>query len=83
MFNFNRFYTRFVYIFVIKFETNKTMDKNRNKKQYNKYISVVIIRLKEKYGFSTQFIQQSLRGDRVSESSEKIKEDYKLFSKRN
>ena len=57
------------------------MDKNSQKKQYNKYVSVVIKRLKEKYGFSTQYIHQSLRGDRLGVSSEKIKIDYKNFVK--
>lgn len=66
---------------MFNFETKPIMDKSNNKKQYNKYISVIIIRLKDKYGFSTQFIQQSLRGDRVSLSAEKIKEDYKIFKK--
>ena len=48
--------------------------------KYNKYVTVVINRLKDKYGLSTQFIHQSLRGDRVSETSEKIVAEYKLLS---
>ena len=56
------------------------MNKDNQKKKYNKYITVVINRLKNKYGLSTQFIHQSLRGDRVSETSEKIVADYKLLS---
>ncbi len=56
------------------------MDKDNQKKKYNKYITVVINRLKDKYGLSTQFIHQSLRGDRVSETSEKIVAEYKLLS---
>jgi len=55
------------------------MDKYNQKKKYNKYVSVVINRLKDKYGLSTQYIHQSLRGDRVSETSEKIVADYKLL----
>ncbi len=43
-------------------------------------MTVVINRLKDKYGLSTQFIHQSLRGDRVSETSEKIVAEYKLLS---
>ena len=43
-------------------------------------MSVVINRLKDKYGLSTQFIHQSLRGDRVSETSEKIVADYKTLA---
>ena len=56
------------------------MDKDNQKKKYNKYVTVVINRLKDKYGLSTQFIHQSLRGDRVSETSEKIVAEYKLLS---
>jgi hypothetical protein len=55
------------------------MHKYNQKKKYNKYVSVVINRLKDKYGLSTQYIHQSLRGDRVSETSEKIVADYKLL----
>ena len=57
------------------------MNKDNQKKNYNKYISVVVNRLKDKYGLSTQFIHQSLRGDRVSETSEKIVADYKILVK--
>jgi hypothetical protein len=57
------------------------MNKDNQKKNYNKYVSVVINRLKDKYGLSTQFIHQSLRGDRVSETSEKIVADYKILVK--
>jgi len=57
------------------------MNKDKQKKEYNKYVSVVIKRLKEKYGFSSQFIHQSLRGDRISLASLKIVEDYKIFVK--
>jgi hypothetical protein len=56
------------------------MNKDNQKKKYNKYVTVVINRLKDKYGLSTQFIHQSLRGDRVSETSEKIVAEYKLLS---
>jgi hypothetical protein len=56
------------------------MYKDNQKKKYNKYMTVVINRLKDKYGLSTQFIHQSLRGDRVSETSEKIVAEYKLLS---
>jgi hypothetical protein len=57
------------------------MNKDNQKKNYNKYVSVVVNRLKDKYGLSTQFIHQSLRGDRVSETSEKIVADYKILVK--
>jgi hypothetical protein len=56
------------------------MNKDNQKKKYNKYVPIVIKRLKDKYGLSTQFIHQSLRGDRVSETSEKIVAEYKLLS---
>jgi hypothetical protein len=56
------------------------MNKDNQKKKSNKYISVVINRLKNKYGLSTQFIHQSLRGDRVSETSEKIVAEYKILA---
>ena len=57
------------------------MNKDNEKRKYNKYIPIVINRLKDKYGLSTQFIHQSLRGDRVSETSEKIVADYKILVK--
>jgi hypothetical protein len=56
------------------------MNKDNQKRKYNKYVTVVINRLKDKYGLSTQFIHQSLRGDRVSETSEKIVAEYKFLS---
>ena len=56
------------------------MSKDNQKKKYNKYVPIVIKRLKDKYGLSTQFIHQSLRGDRVSETSEKIIAEYKFLS---
>ena len=58
-----------------------TMNKNNKKKPYNQYNPAIIKRLKEKYGVSTQFIGQSLRGDRESETSTKIKSDYKEMEK--
>jgi hypothetical protein len=57
------------------------MNKDNEKIKYNKYIPIVINRLKDKYGLSTQFIHQSLRGDRTSETSEKIVAEYKLLAK--
>lgn len=55
------------------------MSKNKQKKDYNSYNPAIIKKLVEKYRFSTQFIGQSLRGERTSESSLKICEDYKLI----
>lgn len=56
------------------------MNKDNEKGKYNKYIPIIINRLKDKYGLSTQFIHQSLRGDRTSETSEKIVAEYKLLA---
>lgn len=57
------------------------MCKNKQKRDYSSYNPVIIKKLKEKYGFSVQFIGQSLRGDRTSDMSLKICEDYKLMEK--
>ena len=56
------------------------MDKPTKKKPYNTYNPTIIKRLKEKYGLSTQFIGQSLRGERTSETSLKICEDFKKMT---
>lgn len=55
------------------------MSKNKQKKEYNKYNPTVIKKLHAKYGVTIQFIHQSLRGDRLSETSAKICEDYKII----
>ncbi|SNB02383.1 conserved hypothetical protein [Flavobacterium psychrophilum] len=55
------------------------MNKNNKKSIYNTYNPSIIKKLKEKYGLTTQFIGQSLRGDRVSDTSLKICEDYKIM----
>jgi len=55
------------------------MDKNNKKKPYSSYNPAIIKKLKEKYGLTTQFIGQSLRGDRQSDTSIKICEDYKIM----
>lgn len=55
------------------------MSKNKQKKEYNKYNPTVIKKLHTKYGVTIQFIHQSLRGDRLSETSAKICEDYKII----
>ena len=57
------------------------MCKNSQKKTYNSYNPAIMKKLKEKYGFSTQFIGQSLRGERTSDMSLKICEDYKTMQK--
>lgn len=55
------------------------MNKSKQKKEYASYNPAIIQKLKEKYGMTTQFINASLRGDRTSDSSLKICEDYKLM----
>ncbi|MBP4137419.1 hypothetical protein [Flavobacterium geliluteum] len=57
------------------------MDKNKQKKDYASYNPAIIQKLKDKYGLTTQFIGQSLRGERTSETSGKICQDYKLMEK--
>lgn len=57
------------------------MSKNKQKKVYTTYNPTIIKKLKQKYGLTTQFIGQSLRGDRTSETSLKICEDYKLMER--
>ena len=53
------------------------MSKDRKTKPYAIYNKAIIKRLKEKHGFTAHFIYASLRGDRTSDSSFKICEDYK------
>lgn len=55
------------------------MDKST--KTYNTYNKDIIRRLRKKYGTSPHFIYASLRGDRNSETSIKICEDYKAAEK--
>lgn len=57
------------------------MDKNKQKKEYASYNPAIIKKLREKYGMTTQFINASLRGDRTSDTSLKICDDYKLMEK--
>jgi len=47
-------------------------------KDYRTYNSAIIRRLRKKYGISPRFIYASLRGNRKSETSSKICEDYKI-----
>ncbi|QZO87750.1 hypothetical protein [Riemerella anatipestifer] len=53
------------------------MDKSTKRKSYNIYNKDIIRRLRKKYGTSPHFIYASLRGDRTSETSIKICEDYR------
>ena len=57
------------------------MDKNKEKKQYASYNPLIIKKLKAKYGLTTQFIGSSLRGDRTSDTSLAICEDFKKMEK--
>lgn len=45
-------------------------------KKERKYNTVVIDLLKEKYGFTRNYIQMSIRGDRVGTIPKRIKEEY-------
>ncbi|TDS64286.1 hypothetical protein [Myroides indicus] len=58
------------------------MDKNRKKAAYKTYNPAIIRKLIEKYGFTPQFIGQSLRGERTSEASLRICEDYKMMERK-
>jgi len=55
--------------------------KAKPSKTYNTYNRDIINRLKVKYGLTSVFIHASLRGERNSETSIKICEDYKLAAK--
>ncbi len=70
-----------MFIFVSQLETITTMDKNKQKKQLASYKPAITQKLKERYGVTIQFVNASLRGDRTSETSTKICEDYKLMEK--
>ncbi len=49
---------------------------NKRTKKTNRYNQEVINRLREKYGVSGRYITMSVNGDRISETSERIKADY-------
>lgn len=53
------------------------MSKDITRKPYSIYNKSIIEKLKTKHGFSSHFIYSSLRGDRTSDSSARICEDYK------
>lgn len=54
-------------------ENTSKSNTTTQKMQYNQ---LVVRRLMEKYGLSKYFIQQSIRRERQSETSEKICKDY-------
>lgn len=57
------------------------MDKDNKTKQYSGYNKDIIRRLKQKHGFTARFIYASLRGNRTSDSSTKIVDDYNKMKK--
>jgi hypothetical protein len=69
-------------MFVSLKETKNTIFKdmlkntNKGKKIFN---PLVIDKLHEKYGVTKHFIRMSLNGDRQSQTSDRIKADYKIF----
>lgn len=56
----------------------KAMKKERtyDKKIFN---PIVLDKLQAKYGVTKHFIRKSLNGDRQSQTSDRIKVDYKIF----
>ncbi len=60
--------------------TNKTISKDMKRKVYEPINREVLERLKQKHGFTARFIYASIRGERTSESSTKIVEDYKQMN---
>jgi len=56
------------------FNTKKPMDKNiKSKPSYNQDVLKI---LKEKYGFSFDYIRKAIRGDRVGINCDLIKAEY-------
>lgn len=57
---------------------NLKVKRQKERYRYNMY---VLQALTEHHGLSTDFIRKSLRGDRTSEMSLKIKEEYNILQK--
>lgn len=55
------------------------MDKRTNKKI--KYNDEILISLQKKYGYSKDYIQKCIRGDRKGIMPDKIKKDYESLEK--
>ena len=53
----------------------------KSMKTKNTYNAEILKKLKIKYGVSKRFITMSLKGDRVSETSEAIVKDYAVIQK--
>ncbi len=60
-------------MFVIKSTKNKMEETLKIRRIYNQDILIVI---KERYGFSLDYIRKSLRGDRIGLLPEKIVKEY-------
>lgn len=56
------------------------MSESKQKTTNKHYNRDVVDALQEKYGVSNYFIRASLRGDRTSLTSDKIKKDYKAMT---
>lgn len=52
---------------------------NKANKKKNTYNTFVIKELQKRYGVTRRFVTMSLKGDRVSLTSESIKKDYKTI----
>ena len=63
-----------LYICIYK-NTLKTMDKSRKKKSV--YNTEILIQLKNKYGFTRDYILKSIKGERTGTIPIKIQEEYK------
>ena len=53
------------------------MDKPTKKRQT--YNTVILNELKNRYGYSLDFIRKSLRGDRVGEMPDTLKKEYRIM----
>lgn len=56
------------------------MSESKQKTTNKHYNRDVVDALQEKYGVSNYFIRASLRGDRTSLTSDKIKKDYQIMT---
>ncbi len=62
-------------------ETNGATNKNMEKNKQNKYNTLVINKLVEKYGFTGYYIRQCLRGDRNSITADLLRKEYNGLNK--
>ena len=54
---------------------------SKTNKKYSKYDQDIMETLRIRYNFKTDYIQKSIRGERVGEVPLKIKEDYERLIK--